>query len=90
LKSEGVYFEKSCTSVFTAAGGLVLRLRFDFSGGRRCADVLGNRSGRQFALCFTPTETGLRISVVCEDGAYYSWTAGQADTVWSDAEYTAE
>lgn len=24
-----------------------------------------------------------------EDGAYYSWTAGQADTVWNDAEYTA-
>ena len=63
---------------------------FTWEDGKWRYSVLGNRSGRQFALCFTPTETGLRISVVCEDGAYYSWTAGQADTVWSDAEYTAE
>lgn len=63
---------------------------FTWEDGKRQYSVLGNRSGKQFALCFTPTETGLRISVVCEEGAYYSWTAGQADEVWSDAEYTAE
>ena len=61
---------------------------FEWEDGKWEYEVTGNRSGRTFLLNFTPTNTGLIITVVCKEGTYYTWQTGTEAEEWVNAEYT--
>lgn len=60
---------------------------FEWENGKWEYEVLGNRSGKRFLLKFAPTNEGVMIEVICQEGIYYSWESGEEDEEWINAEY---
>lgn len=60
---------------------------FDWEDGKWEYTVMGNRSRKQFILKFEPTVEGLRITVRCAEGTYYTWETAQESEEWISAIY---
>ena len=60
---------------------------FEWIDGKYEYEVKGNRANKMFHLKFTPTDNGVKISVVCIEGTYYDWESQTESEVWSDVEY---
>ena len=61
---------------------------FNWVDGQYEYELKGERANKMFNLKFVPTENGVKISVVCTEGTYYSWEEPKESEVWSDVEYT--